>query len=56
VYLGDDVTDEDAFRALRDRGIGIFVGEPGDLDRSTAATFTLRSPDEVGRFLNALAR
>src|SRR6185312_549493 len=26
VYLGDDITDEDAFRALAWRGIGIFVG------------------------------
>jgi trehalose-6-phosphatase len=24
-YLGDDLTDEDAFRALRERGLGVLV-------------------------------
>jgi len=38
VFLGDDVTDEDAFTELRDRGIGIVVG---DDDRPTAAHFRL---------------
>lgn len=28
VYVGDDQTDEDAFTVLRDRGIGIKVGDP----------------------------
>ncbi len=28
VYIGDDDTDEDAFRAVRGRGIGIRVGDP----------------------------
>ena len=27
LYLGDDITDEDAFEALGRRGVGIFVGE-----------------------------
>lgn len=52
LYLGDDVTDEDAFRAIADRGIGILVaGEP----RETAAAYSLRSTDEVRRFLEKLA-
>jgi len=30
LYLGDDITDEDAIRVLRDVGIGIFVGQAED--------------------------
>ena len=51
-----DVTDEDAFRALRGIGVSIYVGQPDELDRDTAADFTLDSPPEVERFLDALAR
>ncbi len=57
--LGDDITDEDAFHALGDRGIGIFVGRADDPevgDRETAAQFTLGSVDEVQRFLTRLGR
>lgn len=59
LYLGDDITDEDAFRALRDRGIGIFVGRADDpevSDRQTAAQFVLDSVDEVQGFLARLSR
>lgn len=53
IYIGDDVTDEDAFRALAGRGISIAVQEaPGE----TAAQLTLRDPDEVREFLARLAR
>ena len=52
VYIGDDTTDEDAFRVLRERGAGIVVA---DGDRPTDARFVLRDPGEVGRFLDALA-
>ena len=50
IYLGDDVTDEDAFRALADRGLGIGVG----VEEDTAAHFTLRDVDEVAPFLGQL--
>ncbi len=47
-YIGDDVTDEDAFRALQGRGIGIVVR---DQPYETAAAYSLRNPDEVREFL-----
>jgi trehalose-phosphatase len=52
VYVGDDVTDEDAFRALEERGVGIAVQEA---PQPTAARFALRDPDEVRAFLAQLA-
>jgi trehalose 6-phosphate phosphatase len=59
IYLGDDITDEDAFRALKDRGIGVFVGQlddPETADHCTAADFILYSVDEVETFLGMLAK
>jgi len=52
-YLGDDLTDEDAFRALGDRGVGILVSEES---RDTAATYQLSGPEEVQRWLEQLAQ
>lgn len=53
LYIGDDVTDEDAFQALVDaeRGFGILVAES---PRPTAAQFMLHHPDEVQAFLQQL--
>ncbi|SDM60968.1 trehalose 6-phosphate phosphatase [Catalinimonas alkaloidigena] len=48
VYLGDDLTDEDAFREMRDWGITVLVGDHG---HETAAQYGLHDVDEVGRFL-----
>jgi trehalose 6-phosphate phosphatase len=58
-YVGDDVTDEDAFEALADRGISIFVGsadDPEGAGRTTAADYILLSTEEVRQFLDTLAR
>jgi len=54
VYIGDDVTDEDAFRALATRGVGIRVGAPAQ-GEDTQARYLLRDTDEVRRFLAWLA-
>jgi trehalose-phosphatase len=53
VYLGDDLTDEDAFKFIEDygRGISIFVGAGGP---PSSARYFLQSPDEVARFLGLL--
>lgn len=51
IFIGDDVTDEDAFRALRARGVGVFVGDP---PAGTQARYALRDVAEVERFLRAL--
>src|SRR5919197_255481 len=51
IYIGDDRTDEDAFRALGQRGVGILVSEE---QRPTAANYSLKDPSEVERFLREL--
>lgn len=59
LYLGDDITDEHAFEALRGRGIGIFVGQADDPEvagRTTAAEYRLSTVQEVEQFLDSLAR
>ncbi len=53
IYLGDDLTDEDAFRAVKDYGIGISVFV-GDANQDTAARYFLKSPAEVAEFLSLL--
>jgi trehalose 6-phosphate phosphatase len=51
IYIGDDRTDEDAFRALEKRGVGILVSEE---PKPTAASYSLRDPSDVERFLRTL--
>ena len=46
VFLGDDVTDEKAFRRLRNTDVGVKVG-PGP----TLATFRIDTPDDVADVL-----
>jgi trehalose 6-phosphate phosphatase len=54
LYVGDDVTDEDAFRVLDENGaldgIGVLVGE-----HETAADFRLGSQRDVGELLDLVA-
>jgi trehalose 6-phosphate phosphatase len=45
IYVGDDVTDEDAFAAIADTGVGIVVA--GDDDRETRAVLRLDRPAET---------
>jgi trehalose 6-phosphate phosphatase len=49
-YLGDDLTDEDAFVALRDVGLSVLVRPEY---RPTRADVWLKPPDGVIRFLEA---
>jgi trehalose-phosphatase len=51
LYIGDDLTDEDAFRAIADRGIGIVVEAEA---RPTAARYVLSDPEDVRLFLRHL--
>ena len=48
VYLGDDETDEDAFRFLQSVGVGIKIGNPGEW---TYATAVLEDTSQVVQFL-----
>lgn len=52
LYIGDDVTDEDAFRALAGDGLGVAVL---DVPRPTAAHYRVADPAEVRVLLQALA-
>ncbi|KAI3465107.1 hypothetical protein Pfo_021770 [Paulownia fortunei] len=53
IYIGDDRTDEDAFKVLRDRGqgLGILVSKA---PKETNASYSLQEPSEVMHFLKRL--
>ncbi|KAL6861792.1 hypothetical protein ACP4OV_017492 [Aristida adscensionis] len=55
VYIGDDRTDEDAFKVLRIRGqgLGILVSK---CPRETDALYSLQDPTEVMEFLRRLVQ
>lgn len=53
IYIGDDRTDENAFRIVCRRGTGILVR---DDDHSTTAHYALEDPGEVQQFLQQLTQ
>lgn len=55
IYIGDDRTDEDAFKVLRqlNRGYGILVSS---VPKESNAFYSLRDPSEVMDFLKSLVR
>jgi trehalose-phosphatase len=53
VYLGDDLTDEDAFMAIKGHGLPVLVGERR---QKTNAEVILRPPGEVLGFFNCYLR
>jgi alpha,alpha-trehalase len=50
-YIGDDITDEDAFFEILDDGVGILVGDHG---QRTFSTYHLKNVEEVKMFLEKL--
>lgn len=58
IYIGDDTTDEDAFRILGERGVGILVAERSELvaGRQSAADFRLKDPEQVSAFMRLWVR
>jgi len=52
IYIGDDQTDEDAFRALKGKGVTIFVGSPG----LSSARYYVKDPSEVFQFLRVIEK
>ncbi|WP_420847889.1 trehalose-phosphatase [Mycobacterium riyadhense] len=55
LYIGDDLTDEDAFDAVRRGGVGIVVRHDENIDRPSAASFRLENPSSVAEFIRQLA-
>ncbi|MCL6477372.1 MAG: trehalose-phosphatase [Peptococcaceae bacterium] len=52
LYFGDDATDEDAFRVVKESGLPVLVSEHR---KNTAATSRLRGPHDVLRFIQTVS-
>ncbi|MBW6499156.1 MAG: trehalose-phosphatase [Bacteroidales bacterium] len=53
IFIGDDITDEDAFETLKDKGIGILVGGHG---QKTHAKYALKNVFQVRAFFEKLIK
>ncbi|AQT68450.1 putative glycosyl hydrolase [Anaerohalosphaera lusitana] len=53
IYIGDDLTDEDAFKALKSKGVGIMVSDEVE---DTAADYVLTDTEQTRIFLEQLAQ
>ena len=53
IYMGDDETDEDAFRALKGRGLTVLISSQ---ERESEAAYFVRDVDEVYQFLRVFVR
>jgi trehalose 6-phosphate phosphatase len=51
LYIGDDVSDEAAFKTIGENGISILVS---DVPKETYAKYYVKNPDEVGSFLQCV--
>jgi trehalose 6-phosphate phosphatase len=51
IFFGDDITDEDALKVVRENGIGILIGTHG---QKTYANYRLEESDDVYQFLDVL--
>lgn len=56
IFVGDDLTDEDAFALARQRGGEAILVHEGPITRRTNATMRLKNPEEVLQFLERLQR
>lgn len=53
LYIGDDLTDEDAFKTLPENGTGILVGHH---QNPTYADFRIDNPEEINKLLDSFIR
>lgn len=53
IYIGDDATDEDAFEALKEKGVTILVSVRR---KPTSASYYIRNQGEVIKFLKLLSK